>query len=537
MISQQDHSIDFCERAIVGALLTGHNGSQRAVDMLGGVETCDIRTLRFRPVVAVTLDIRDEGGDPSIGNILDRLASSQQLAIVLGADGPGFLESLMNATPDVWDMPTWTRVVLDASRKRDAAAKLSQLQETIGRDPEQAIRTAERLLESLKGVHREKPTESLILKRMSDVEEQPLTWLWPNRFARGKFNQLQGDPGYGKTMVICDMAARVSKGAEWPDGSQSDGPGSVVIVTSEDDPADTLKPRLRRAGADMTKVHVLETAIVCDAKSGRLVREPFDIGKHVPLLTDSVKKLGDVSLMVIDPISAYTGKIDSHKNAEVRGMLVDFLAMIAQQNICLLGIIHQNKQIGGKSVYRASGSLAFTAAARSVWMIAPDHDDDRRRLMLPVKCNIAPRLDGMAYRIESDGSGPPFVHWEANPVPLTADGYLKQEENSDRKNDQDSARTKAVDFIQEQLKDGPMLSKDLESAIRANYIAPATYKRAREELQCRAEKDGKVWWTLLPGQKRPEITEESQDATSNTLDALDTVETHEPLKQHSQEYQ
>lgn len=480
---------------------------------MGDVETADIRNPRLRPIIAVSLDIRDEGGDPSIGAILDRLQSTGQLEHVCGADGAGFLESLMSATPDVWDMATWARVILDASAKRDALAKFSQLGDCLNSDKDRAILTAERLIDSLRGSKRSKPTESLILRRMDTVEERSITWLWPNRFARGKFNQIQGDPGLGKTMVVCDMTSRQSVGAAWPDGSPSCGPASVIIITGEDDPADVLKPRLRSAGADMTKVHVLETAMVLNPKTGQLEREQFDIGRDVPKLMQAIQQIGDVAMVIMDPISAYTGKVDSHKNAEVRGMLGEFLEMIAKLDICLIGIIHQNKQIGGKSVYRASGSLAFTAAARSVWMIAPDREDDRRRLLLPVKCNIAARLDGMAYRIESDGGGPPFVHWESDPVQLSADGYLQQEENGDRKNDQESALAKAVEFVQEQLKGGPVLSKELENAVRANYIAPATYKRARESLGCRAEKEGNIWWTLLPGQKRP-VKEESQPLTS-----------------------
>lgn len=104
---------------------------------------------------------------------------------------------------------------------------------------------------------------------MSDVEERPICPLWPNRFFRGKFNLLQGDPGLGKTMVVCDIAARVSRGAEWPDGALGSKPANVIFITSEDDPADTLKPRLRRASADMDRIHILETAVTFDRRLGK----------------------------------------------------------------------------------------------------------------------------------------------------------------------------------------------------------------------------------------------------------------------------
>src|SRR5262249_44074013 len=154
----------------------------------------------------------------------------------------------------------------------------------------------------------------------SDIVERKLCWLWPGRIPLGKFTLFAGDPGLGKSAATIDIAARVTRGTSWPDGAPNDQPGSVIILSAEDDDEDTIRPRLRVAGANLDKVHILQA--VRHAKTdGDTTLDHFSLATDVAALRDAVVSLEDVRLVIIDPISAYLGNTDSHVNARVRGII------------------------------------------------------------------------------------------------------------------------------------------------------------------------------------------------------------------------
>lgn len=99
------------------------------------------------------------------------------------------------------------------------------------------------------------------------------------------------------------------------------------------------------------------------------------------------------------PFSAYMGRVDSHKNAEVRSVLTPLVELAQRFRVAVLGITHFTKS-GGKertpAIYRAMGSLASIAAARAGWAIVKDQADPGRRLMLPIKNNLASDVGGLA---------------------------------------------------------------------------------------------------------------------------------------------
>jgi len=191
---------------------------------------------------------------------------------------------------------------------------------------------------------------------MTIVNEETVNWLWPNRIALGKLNLLVGDPGLGKSFITCDLAARVSTGAAWPDGAPNDGPGGVLLLNAEDGPADTIKPRLRVAHADMERI-----AYMPYVDKGRF----FSLSKHIGFLAENAATIPGLKLIVLDPVSAFLSGVDSHKNTDVREALAPLSALAEQTGAAVLAVSHLNKGVG-QAVYRATGSLAFTAASRSV---------------------------------------------------------------------------------------------------------------------------------------------------------------------------
>ena len=238
-------------------------------------------------------------------------------------------------------------------------------------------------------------TPRVILRAACDVEPQPVDWLWPGWLAAGKLQLIGGAPGTGKTTVAVGVAAIVSAGGRWPDGSRARA-GSVVIWSGEDDDADTLNPRLRAAGADTARVRTV----------GRVVdggeSYPFDPARDLEALRDALRALSDVRLLVIDPVvSAVSG--DSHKNAEVRRGLQPLVDLAGELGCAVLGITHLSKGTSGRDpVERITGSLAFGALARVVLVTAKqDADGERpaRRALLRAKSNIGPDGGGFAYEL------------------------------------------------------------------------------------------------------------------------------------------
>jgi hypothetical protein len=163
---------------------------------------------------------------------------------------------------------------------------------------------------------------TLITRRVSDVESKPVRWLWPYRIPRGKLTIIAGHPGLAKSQVTCYLAARVTAGGAWPDsGGQAAGGAQVVILTAEDDVADTVRPRLEAAGADLSRVHIADGVIRGYSGDGTRHQRQFSLESDLVALNAKLAELKRVELVVIDPISAYLGTIDSHVNAEVRGAL------------------------------------------------------------------------------------------------------------------------------------------------------------------------------------------------------------------------
>lgn len=235
----------------------------------------------------------------------------------------------------------------------------------------------------------------VILRAACDVEPQPVDWLWPGWLAAGKLHLIGGAPGTGKTTVAIGLAAIVSAGGRWPDGSRARA-GSVVIWSGEDDDADTLNPRLRAAGADTRRVRTV--ARVVDGGESY----PFDPACDLDALCDGLRAIPDVRLLVIDPVvSAISG--DSHKNAEVRRGLQPLVDLAAELGCAVVGITHFSKGTSGRDpVERITGSLAFGALARVVLVtVKQDADGERpaRRALLRAKSNIGPDGGGFAYEL------------------------------------------------------------------------------------------------------------------------------------------
>jgi len=270
----------------------------------------------------------------------------------------------------------------------------------------------------------------LILRRGDSIHPVPVRWLWQGWLACGKLHIVAGPPGCGKTGIAIALAASITAGGTWPDGSRAPL-GNVVMWSGEDNPDDVLIPRLLASGGDPARIHIVGGVSGADGGVS-----PFDPARDVSLLSDAMCAIPDVRLLIVDPIvSAISG--DSHKNAETRRGLQPLVDMAESHQSALLGITHFTKGTAGQDpVDRVTGSIAFGAMARIVTIAAKlpaDGTGSERRVFMRAKSNIGPDNAGFAYEVVQEelqrypGVVPSAVRW-GDAVEGTARDLLAQAE-------------------------------------------------------------------------------------------------------------
>jgi hypothetical protein len=331
----------------------------------------------------------------------------------------------------------------------------------------------------------------ILVRRASEIEAEPVSWLWPNRIALGKQTLIAGDPGLGKSQFTAFLTAIVTTGGDWPCGEGRAEQGNVVIFSAEDDAGDTIVPRLMAAGADCSRVQIAE-AVTTDDGRGNRSRRMFHLQADLARLEALLSKIGDVRLVIIDPISAYLGGVDTHRNSDVRGVLGLVADMAARQHVAVVAVSHWNKAGAGSALNRVTGSGAFVAAVRGSYMIAkdPDDDSDTRRLFVPMKNNVGPPLDGLAFRLEQRLIGDkqivaPAITWESERITRTANEILAA---SDSATEHRSACDEASDWLSELVAGGEVDVKAIRSQAQAAGLSWATVRRAKDRLGIRAER-------------------------------------------------
>jgi hypothetical protein len=324
---------------------------------------------------------------------------------------------------------------------------------------------------------------ALAMVRASDVELKSVEWLWPGKLALGKLTLIAGEPGLGKSQLTAGLAATVTTGGTWPSNNNLRCPlGSAVLFSAEDDVSDTIAPRLRAAGADLDRVQIVSAVLGGDGKAP--VRRSFNLQTDLDLLENAMQQLGDVRLVVIDPITSYLGKgVDSHKNADVRSVLEPVAELAARYSAVFVGITHFSKGGEAPALNRFIGSIAFIAAARAAFVVTTDPDSDipGRRLFLPVKNNLAAKGDGLSFQIEQHMIAGDIcasrIEWGSDVVTKTADEILSTGAEDDR-----PQRTEAADFLRICLADGSKPSKEVEAEAKDAGISWRTVIRAKKDL-------------------------------------------------------
>jgi hypothetical protein len=332
-------------------------------------------------------------------------------------------------------------------------------------------------------------TRNIIIHRQaSEIKMKEINWLWPNRIARGKITMISGNPGLGKSQIIAYMTSIVTTKGQFVDGTECNG-GKVFILSAEDDAADTIVPRLKAAGADLTHTSIIDSVM----KNGQIDTEPsllFNLLTDIGALENLIITLGDVAAIFIDPITAYLGSIDDHKNSQVRSVLGPLAKLAEKHNIAIICISHHNKSGSPEALLRVIGSIGFVAAARAAYAVIKDPSDESKRFFLPLKNNIGNDKTGLKFSIEShpldNNINTSRIVWSDEVINTTADEILQLQNNPVRK----TARNDAKKFLSELLTKGPVKASDIIKAAENRGYSIRTIERAKEELDIISKKDG-----------------------------------------------
>jgi KaiC/GvpD/RAD55 family RecA-like ATPase len=322
-----------------------------------------------------------------------------------------------------------------------------------------------------------------VLVNLADVQPEQVRWLRDNRVPYGKVTIFAGDPGLGKSFVALDLAARVSREGD-----------RVILLSAEDDPADTIRPRLDAAGADVSRVELLQAVRVKKPDSSEADRM-LRLDNDLPRIREVLESHPDTKLLIIDPLSAYFGDKDSKSDEQVRSILSPLAQLAAKTGIAIVCVKHLNKDEKKSDMYRAGGSIGFVAAARVVWMFGKDKDDPELRFMLLLKSNIGPDPGGLAFRIKDGGSGL-RVEWQAGSINIRLEDALRSSGPA-----RESALDDAKQWLRDELANGPRPATEVKQAAKNAAVSIATLRRAVKALSIKPNHEGfgpegKWMWSL-----------------------------------------
>ena len=319
----------------------------------------------------------------------------------------------------------------------------------------------------------EETKNGLQMIKMSEIQSQEVSWLWYPFIPYGKLTIIQGDPGDGKTTLVLNIAAWLSKGKGLDSEMKLSEPVNVIYQSAEDGLADTVKPRLELAGADCERI------LVIDEKE-----------KSLSMVDERLEKAivqTKARMLILDPIQAYLGGgMDMNRANEARDMTKK-LGALAEKHQCAIVLIgHMNKAAGNKAAYRGMGSIDFFAVARSVLLVGRVEGEPNIRAVVQIKNNLAAFGHPKAFALSEDG-----FQWLGD-YEITADEVLGGIAPKANKMEQAKRLLRELALTTDAIQ-----SNEIFDMADEQGISKRTLENAKREFGIRAKKINNSWYWEL----------------------------------------
>jgi hypothetical protein len=446
------------ERSVLGAIVTNNDMFATAAQVIRGADFFREAHRRiFEPIAAM----QHQAQAIDFVTLKNELARHGELEDV---GGPAYIASITDGVPRTTNVEYYARIVKENSTLR---ALIFAANKVITSAYEGTIDEADVNRIAAIASHAAAVGRSPIVTRLSDVEVSTVDWIWEGRFARGKPTLLAGEPGLGKTTTLLELAACITIGGLLPDGARAPL-GNVLILPAEDDLADTIRPKIEAMGGDASRVYVFEG--ICEPDGSR---NAVSLVRDMQLLEQAVSQVQPL-LVGVDPITAYLGHVDTHRDAEVRAALGPGIDMAERWRFSFAIVGHLNKDAQRAALHRPGGSIAFVAASRVVLALVADPQDKARRLLVPLKSNICHAAPILACRVDGHR-----LDWEPSPVTNVDVESLFRSSVHDREDPTDAERL-IVELLS--TKEWPLDAKVALEAGRANGIPDRTLRSTAKRM-------------------------------------------------------
>ncbi len=475
------------ERALLGSMLLD---AGVADSVIARITEDAFYSEPHRMVFKAIQAVRAQGGAVDIVTIMEALRQAGTLELVGGAS---YISVLGNSVPNVEHWEDHLKIVQEKATFRALKAEALRLQELADAgDMHKALEAIERAQAEAAAMI-EGGRDRARVVNLAGVEAQETRWLWRPYIPLDCITILEGDPKTGKTWAALAITAAITRGYPLPgeDGKPvARMPGNVLYLTAEDSLSMTLRPRLEKGNADLSRVNVLEGKISADGKTVVPVTM-----QDLDILAQTLERYRPV-LVVIDPMAAFLGtNVNANRFEQVRPVLAGVTRLAEVYGCAVLLIRHLSKGPKDRAIYKGQGSIDFTAAARSVLMVGKDPNIPGQRVMVHNLCNVAKEGPAQSFVITDEGA----LEW-AGVTDITGDELVAPvmvdvEERG--------SRAEAKEFLLKALANGRQLATDMEEARKAHDIADRTLKRARQDLNIQVYRDGKAWYWELPTVVKP----------------------------------
>jgi AAA domain len=373
-------------------------------------------------------------------------------------------------------------------------------------------------------------TLKLNLVSLSNIEAEIQEWLWKNRIPKDALTNISGDADKGKSLVLYDLMARLSTGADMPDGSPNPfggRPMKVILMFSEGSLKTTVKPRMMVMNANMDNVLALKSV----SRKGETDpdKRQFSLEQDLNLLRQALQENPDVVLIGFDPITNYLGdKCNMNRSQDVRRVLTPLGELAEDCGVTVVAIIHFNKNRDMSAMHRTGGAAALVEVPRAAWCCLPDDDPEYKGgfVFVPIKNNLGKRVGGLRYHIEEtfidiqgQQASEPHLIWGVA-TEKTADDILSVQNDSDLKGIDKAKRWLTTTFADDSARESNVIIK----AAKQSGITFGCLKKAREQLRMDAKKIEWTWYmrrhqkTSQPWIISPDLEEQSapeQDKASD----------------------